>query len=177
MLRIAAALPLILASLSGIQGAHAGPGTGMMQGIIGRLLSPQAIEQLELTDEQVAELEDLRSSHEKAVLEIKHKIENAQLELNELMREDEPSESKIKAKIREIGSLRVDLQLAQVDTYFAARKILTAEQIEKIKSLRGINRGPGRRTPGYRTPGYRGGGTGNLGEPGGPMNEDMPPGE
>lgn len=178
MFRIAAALPIILASLFGIAGPHGGgPGREMMGGIIGRLLSPQAIEKLELTDEQVDKLEDLRSSLEKEALEIKQEIERAQLELKQLMREDEPSESKIKAKVREIGSLRTDLQLLHVDAFFKARSILTDEQIEKIKSLRGTNRGPGRRTPGYRTPGHRGGGAGDLGEPGGPMNEDMPPTE
>ena len=142
MFKLLAALPIILASLFGVP--NKGPGGGMMGGMIGRLLSPQAIEVLELTDEQVDKLEDLRFSHEKEALEIKQKIEREQLELRKLMDADEPNESKIKAKIREIGSLRTDFQLAQVDTYFAARKILTDEQIEKMESLRhGGRRGPG----------------------------------
>jgi Spy/CpxP family protein refolding chaperone len=170
MFKLLAALPLVLTLLFGIRGPHGGPGGGMMQGIIGRLLSPQAIEKLELTVEQVDKLEDLRSSHEKGVLEIRHKIERTQLELNDLMREDEPSESKIKAKISEIGSLRTDLQLAQVDTYFAALKILTPAQIEKIKSLCPAER---------RGPGCHDRGSGNPGAGGGPAMppDQMPPNE
>ena len=148
MFRIAAALPLILAGLFGTpQGQHGGP--GHFGGLRLRLLlTPQAAEELNLTEDQQDKLKELCYSHQEKVLEIKQKIEREQLELKKLMDADEPNESKIKAKVREIGSLRTDLQLAQVDLYFAARNILTDEQIEKIKSLRrgeGRHRGPRRR--------------------------------
>lgn len=116
-----------------------GPGLGLM-------LTPEVVEQIGLTEEQESKLKDLRDAHQDQVLEIKQKIERAELELARLTEDDNPSESKITAKIREISSLRTDLQLAGVELYFAARKILTDEQIEKLKTLRpalGAGRGPG----------------------------------
>jgi len=156
MFRIAAALPLILAGLFGTpQGQHGGP--GHFGGLRLRLLlTPQAAEELNLTEDQQDKLKELCYSHQEKVLEIKQKIEREQLELKKLMDVDEPNESKIKAKVREIGSLRTDIQLTQVDLYFAARNILTDEQIEKIKSLR--RGGPRRRG-------------------GGPPGPEMPPEE
>jgi Spy/CpxP family protein refolding chaperone len=140
MLRIAAALPLILAGLFGApHGQHGGPGHfGGLR--LGLLLTPQAAEELDLTADQQDKLKELCYSHQEKVLETKQKIEREQLELKKLMDADDPNESKIKAKVREIGSLKTDLQLAQVDTYFAVRKILTDEQIEKMKSLRHAGR-------------------------------------
>lgn len=167
MLRIAAALPLILVGLFGTpQGQHGGP--GHFGGLRLRLLlTPQAAEELNLTADQQKKLKELCYSHQEKVLEIKQKIEREQLELKKLMDADEPNESKIKAKVREIGSLRTDLQLAQVDTYFAACEILTDEQIEKIKSLRRV--GPRRRGGGLR---------GHWVPPGPEMPpEEMPPTE
>jgi len=163
MLRIAAALPLILAGLFGApRGQHGGPWHfGGLR--LGLLLTPQAAEELNLTADQQDKLKELSYSHQEKVLEIKQKIEREQLELKKLMDADEPNESKVKAKIREIGLLRTDLQLAQVDTYFAARKILTDEQIEKIES--GLRR--------------RGGGLRGHWVPPGPgmSPEEMPPTE
>ncbi|TET22047.1 MAG: periplasmic heavy metal sensor [Candidatus Stahlbacteria bacterium] len=172
MLRIAAALPLILVGLFGTpRGQHGGP--GHFGGLRLRLLlTPQAAEELNLTADQQEKLKELCYSHQEKVLEIKQKIEREQLELKKLMDADEPNESKIKAKVREIGSLRTDLQLTQVDLYFAARNILTDEQIEKIKSLR---RGGGR----HRGPRRRGGGLRGHWVPPGPgmSPEEMPPTE
>ncbi len=181
MLKLAT-IPLILAGLfaaphAGAQGHHGAPGGGIMGGMLGKLLNPQAIEELELTDDQVNKLEDLQSAHEKEMLDAKQNIERARLNLKELMKDDDPSESKIKAKIREIGSLRTDMQLTQVDVFFAVRNILTDEQAEKLQSLRHGGRAgghDGRRGshPGSGHGPGRGGGSGNLGEPGGPMIEE-----
>jgi len=172
MFRIAAALPLILAGLFGApQGQHGGP--GHFGGLRLRLLlTPQAAEELNLTEDQQDKLKELCYSHQEKVLEIKQKIEREQLELKKLMDADEPNESKIKAKVREIGSLRTDIQLTQVDLYFAARNILTDEQIEKIKSLR-------RGGPRHRGSRRRGGGLRGHWVPGGPgmPPEEMPPTE
>lgn len=167
MFRLAAALPLILAGLFGApRGQHGDPGHfGGLR--LGMLLTPQAVEKLNLTEDQQEKLKELSYSHQEKVLEIKQKIEREQLELRKLVDADEPGEAKIKAKIREIGSLRTDLQLAQVDTYFAAREILTDEQIQKIKSLRRV--GSRRRGGGLR---------GHWVPPGPEMPpEEMPPTE
>lgn len=137
MLKLAAALPFLITSLLGAPQRGAQHPPGMRGGLLGRLLSPRAVEVLQLTEDQIDELEELRSSAEKQALEIKQKMERTRLELAELMREDNPSQSKIEAKVKEIGSLRTELHLFQVEVFFAAREILTSEQIDKIKTLAG----------------------------------------
>jgi len=136
-------LALVAVGSQGREARHAqGPPGGFR---LEMLTSPQAAEALGLTAEQQEKLTELRYSHEEKVLDIRYKLERYQLELRKLMETDNPNESKIKTTIRQIGSLRTDLELAHADVYFEARKILTDEQIAKLKTLR--PQGKGHRGP------------------------------
>lgn len=162
MVRILTAIPILMGVLfanpqghvSGHAGGNAGCRDGGRGGMMGgmhirMLLSSQGVEELGLTEDQQDKIKDLEQTHQEQTLEMKQKIEREQLALSQLMDEDDPSQSKIKSKIREISTLRTDLQLAQVDFFFNVRGVLTDEQIEQLETLRPIG------CPGVGNPGSR----------------------
>lgn len=143
MLKLAATLPILLGTLfAQPHGSEAGGHQGRGGGMIERLLSPQAVEHLGLTDAQQDRIREIADEHEEKVLDLRHQIENGELELRRLREADNPSENQIKNKIRELGNLRIDMQLAQVDMHFDIREVLTAEQIELINEFRAGHGGP-----------------------------------
>lgn len=115
----------------------------------GMLRNPEAAQELGLSEDQQQKLEDLFYSHQEQALALRQKMEKLELELQKLMNADDPNENQIKAKIREIGALRTDLELERVEFFFKMRGVLTAEQIEKLKTMHpgmaGMERMQGRR--------------------------------
>ncbi|MFQ5677062.1 MAG: Spy/CpxP family protein refolding chaperone, partial [bacterium] len=106
-------------------------------------------EELALSDEQISQLEEQRLATAKSAIEMRSKIQVAELELRQLMKDGD--ENQIINKVKEIGNLKTDLRLNRVEGQLAMKKVLTAEQLEKLESLRkerfqnrGNRRGPNR---------------------------------
>lgn len=93
-------------------------------------------EELELTEEQQAQLEEQKFAARKSAIETRSKLKLQRLELHKLMRADTPDESKIKSTVEEMGELKTELQLNRVQTKLNMHKILTPEQREKMQSLK-----------------------------------------
>lgn len=146
MLNIATTALLAL-SLVGAQGEGCPMmGGGMMEGAMmaGGMMrlpmildNPEMIKALNLTEDQQKKLKDLRYSHQDKVLEIKQKLEREELALRKLMDADTPDKAQIEAKIKVIGGLRTDMEIAHVGIFFDVQKLLTADQLKQLKSLRG----------------------------------------
>ncbi len=167
MLNIATTALLAL-SLVGAQGEGCPMmGGGMMEGTMmaGGMMSlpmildnPEMTKTLNLTEDQQKKLKDLRYSHQDKVLEIKQKLEREELALRKLMDADTPDKAQIEAKIKVIGSLRTDMELARIGMFFDIQKILTADQLKQLKSMRGAGSHMGMGNP--KAPG--------------PSDQDMP---
>ncbi len=129
-----AIIPLILAAYFAAPGSHMTGGSH--GGHPGKFLSPQALKELSLTEEQQTKIKALKDTHTDKMLDIRQKIERSALELAKLMDEKDPNQTKIEGKVREIGTLRTDMQLERIDFFFQVRKLLTAAQIEKLGTMR-----------------------------------------
>ncbi len=143
MLKLAT-IPLILAAFFAAPGSHdaarsRGPHSGMF-------LSPQAIQELALTDEQISKIKDLKDTRMDKTLEIRQKMEKSRLELAKLTDDNEPNQTKIETKIREIGNLKTEMELERINFFFQVRKLLTPEQIEKLGTIHAFGRNPGGRS-------------------------------
>jgi len=101
-------------------------------------------DELELTDEQQAKIEEQKFAAGKTAIELRSKIQIARLELHKLMHADNPDEGKIKSKVEEIGKLKTEKQLNRVESHLSMQKILTPEQKEKLRSLKKQRLHPGR---------------------------------
>ena len=104
-------------------------------------------EKLGLSTQQVDSLRKLGMDAKRASIRRKADVQLAQLDLMSLRFSDPVDMGKIEAKVREIEKLKGDGSIARIRTAEAAKAQLTAEQKEKLKSLRptrgGHRRGTG----------------------------------
>jgi hypothetical protein len=101
-------------------------------------------EKLGLSTQQVDSLRKLGMDSKRASIRRKADVQLAQLDLMSLRISDPVDMGKIEAKVREIEKLKGDGSIARIRTAEAAKAQLTAEQKEKLKSLRPTRGGPRR---------------------------------
>lgn len=105
--------------------------------------------ELGLNDEQMGQLQKLRMDQRKAAIRRRADVQLARLSLQELMQAPTVDEKAVQARVKELADLQAGALRARIDGALALRKILTPEQIEKLRQLR-----PERA---WRNPGGRGG--------------------
>ncbi len=104
--------------------AQAQPGPGM---------GGKIAKELNLSDEQVAKIKDLRSDHQKDMTDHQAAIKKARIDLRDLMTAEIPDKAAITKKMKEIADLRLAQENARVDQWFAVRSVLTPDQQKKWK--------------------------------------------
>jgi Spy/CpxP family protein refolding chaperone len=97
--------------------------------------NPRVRQYLALTDDQVARLHTIGVDAEKASVQTRADMELRHIELRELLRADNPDHDAIMQKLDEINTLRGKMEKSRVETLFAARGVLTPEQIKKVKTF------------------------------------------
>lgn len=136
-----------------------GPGRGYGPGRGGCYYQGAGLENLNLTSDQKAKIEDLQVAHEKATRPLRDKIYDKSAELRKLWLAAEPDKGKILAAQKELNSLRDETQAKSTELRLDIRKVLTPEQNAKLADT-GWGRGPGfgprggMRGHGGRGPGY-----------------------
>jgi len=101
-------------------------------------------QELGLTTQQVDSLRNLGMDSWRAAIRRHGDLQIAKLDLMSLRWSDPVDMGKIEAKVREIEKLKGDGSIARIRTAEAAKAQLTAEQKEKLKSLRPTRGGPRR---------------------------------
>lgn len=105
---------------------HGGPG---MFGI------EMLADELKLTEQQLTQITEQRFARQKDAIQVRSKVQVAELELRNLMQAANPDENQVKGKVEEIGKLKTELRLNRVQGRLAFQKVLTAEQKETLKTL------------------------------------------
>jgi len=105
-------------------------------------------EKLELTEKQVEDLKALRWNHERTAIEMRAQIETAHVDLKQLLGQESLDFGKIKAKVSQIADMHKKMRLARWTLMEKSHDLLTAEQLEKAKTLR--KQGPGSMMEGRR---------------------------
>lgn len=95
--------------------------------------NPRAMAQLNLTDEQTAKINDLRTAHLKEIKPLRDKMFSLKGDLRLLWLEKNPDQAKIAAVQKEIRSLRDRLEDKRTAHQIEVLKILTPEQQTKFK--------------------------------------------
>lgn len=116
----------------GMQAAGAGQPCGLG---IGLGLGPAAIQQLNLTSNQVAQLQKIRDQFFSDTQPARAELQTRMKELAQLWTADKPSETAIRNKIAQMDTLRARIRNAVVDRTFAAMRVLTADQKAKLRTL------------------------------------------
>ncbi|PKN79109.1 MAG: hypothetical protein CVU51_15320 [Deltaproteobacteria bacterium HGW-Deltaproteobacteria-1] len=130
----AAVLGLLLTS----QAFAWGPGPGRGNG----LCRNAGLENLNLTDSQKTKIEAIQNEHYKVTRPLREKIFDKSVELRRLWLQTNPDRNRITAAQKELRTLRDEIQDRQTALKFDIRKVLTAQQNEKLANS-GWGRGPG----------------------------------
>jgi hypothetical protein len=144
---------------------------------------------LKLSDTQRKAMDDTLQQHKETLVDLRGSLQKAELELEPMMKQDQPDESEILAQIDKVAQARAELEKANARFLLAIRSKLTPEQWKQMQADR-ANRprgdwgrgGPGSGPGGQARPNWRNRGPqappadGQAPPPGGPQSMDEAPG-
>ena len=90
---------------------------------------------LNLTDEQKKDVEKIHFDEAKQAIAQKAKVETARVELQQILKADTPDKSAIEKKINEMASMKVQMHMIKVNSWFAVNKLLNPEQQKTWKKV------------------------------------------
>jgi len=121
--------------------------------------NPKVVDKLKLTDAQRKAMDDTMQQHRETLVDLHGTLEKAELELEPMMKQDQPNESQILAQIDKVAQARAELEKANARFLLAIRSKLTPEQWKQMEADR-AERGA------EHSHGWQGGPRGNW-QPGG----------
>ena len=114
--------------------------------------NPKVVERLKLTDDQRKAMDAILLAHREKLVDLRASLEKSELELEPLMKEDQPNENAILAQIDKTASARAELEKANARFLLAIRGKLTADQWRQMQADRASHQhgdwdrdGPGQR--------------------------------
>ena len=125
-------------------GGPGGPGGPMRGGPMG--LGP-GFHQLDLTDDQKAQLKTIAESHRDEFRAAGQKVGAAREAMRALLEADQIDEGAIRAKSAEVAAAEADVAILNAKVRQQSLQILTSEQQAKLKELQASRPGPRMRRP------------------------------
>ncbi len=86
------------------------------------------MEELKLTDDQKKEVEKLHFDLQKQMIAQRSKIATSRLELQQMLRADNPDKASLEKKIGEVSQLATQVHTMRLNQWFAVNKLLNADQ-------------------------------------------------
>jgi len=105
--------------------------------------NPRIVERLKLTDDQRKAMDGILQDHKMTLVDLHANLEKAELEMQPLMKADQPNESAILAQIDKVAQARAELEKANARFLLALRAKLTPDQWKQVQEFR-EDGGPGR---------------------------------
>jgi len=158
-IRLAARMGMALAvtfaaAIAGAQGPDVGPGGlgfGSHRPPMERAMrshnefgrwwnNPKITERLKLTDDQRKAMDDIFQKHREKLIDLRANLEKAEVEMEPLVKADQPNESAVMSQIDKVAQARAELEKANARFLFALRAKLTPEQWKQVQEFR-QNRG------------------------------------
>ena len=102
--------------------------------------NPKIIEKLKLTDDQRKAMDDIFQKHREKLIDLRANLEKAEVEMEPLVKADQPNESAVMSQIDKVAQARAELEKANARFLFALRAKLTPEQWKQVQEFR-QNRG------------------------------------
>lgn len=106
--------------------------------------NPKIVEKLKLTDEQRKAMDQIFQEHREKLVDLRANVEKAEIEMEPLVRADQPSEQAVLAQIDKVAQARAELEKANARFLFALRAKLTPEQWKQVQEFRQNHEGMGR---------------------------------
>ena len=96
----------------------------------------KVVERLKLTDTQRKAMDDTLQQHRETLVDLRGTLEKSELELEPLMKQDQPNESQILAQIDKVAQARAELEKANARFLLAIRSKLTPDQWKQMQADR-----------------------------------------
>ena len=97
--------------------------------------NPKVAQAINLTDDQKKKMDDIFQKHRLKLVDLHANLEKQQILIRPLIEADNPNESQVLAQIDKIAQARAELEKADAHMLFDIRKVLTADQWQKLKVL------------------------------------------
>mgnify|MGYP001823838222 FL=1 len=97
--------------------------------------NPKMVQDLELTDEQVKGLREADFAHREKRLQLKSKLDGLHLEMEKRFSADPVNESDILQLAQKISDIKGKLFVRRIESRLAVRKLLTEDQLKKLKKF------------------------------------------
>jgi len=162
--KVAAALAVVCLGVSAVwaqgPGGDGGPGMGPHRPPMERAMGPgglhgdhgrwwndtRLVEKYKLTDTQRKAMDDIYQQHRLTLVDLHATLEKQELEMEPLIKADQPDEGKILSQIDRVAQARAELEKANARMLLGLRKELTPEQWKQLaadRAARRDGRGPG----------------------------------
>ncbi len=99
------------------------PGPGMQMP-----MHQKFMDELKLTDQQKKDIDKIHSDAKKEQIDRFSEIAKARVELQDLLKADNPNQSAIEKKSNEIGTLQNQARSKRISVWFSINKLLTPDQ-------------------------------------------------
>lgn len=106
--------------------------------------NPKIVEKLKLTDDQRKAMDQIFQEHREKLVDLRGNVEKAEIEMEPLVRADQPNEQAVLAQIDKVAQARAELEKANARFLFALRSKLTPEQWKQVQEFRQSHEGMGR---------------------------------
>jgi protein CpxP len=98
--------------------------------------NPKTVDRLKLTDTQRKAMDDTLQQHRETLIDLHAGLQKAELDLEPMMKEDQPNESQILAQIDKVAQARAELEKANARFLLQIRSKLTPEQWKQMAADR-----------------------------------------
>jgi len=117
--------------------------------------NPKVVEKLKLTDDQRKAMDAIFQQHREKLVDLRGNVEKAEIQMDPLVKADQPNESAVLAQIDKVAQARAELEKANARFLFELRSKLTPEQWKQVQEfrqnhegMRDMRHGEGRRGEG-----------------------------
>lgn len=126
-------------------GEHRPPMERAMRGDRGQWWNnPKVVEKLKLTDDQRKAMDVIFQQHREKLVDLRGNVEKAEIEMEPLVKADQPNESAVLAQIDKVAQARAELEKANARFLFELRSKLTPDQWKQVQEFRQNRPGMGR---------------------------------
>jgi Spy/CpxP family protein refolding chaperone len=114
------------------------------------------VEKLKLTDDQRKAMDQIFQEHREQLVDLRADVQKAEIEMEPMVRADQPNESAVMAQIDKVAQARAELEKANARFLFALRAKLTPDQWKQVQDFRQNRGGMNHEWRGRRGPGSDG---------------------
>jgi len=111
-------------------------GKGPHRSPLGIWRSPQMVEKLQLTDQQVDQLRDLDFAHREKQQALKAQLDSLRLQMDKAFTDDSVDKSTVRQTAEKMAGVKGSMFVEKIDSRLALEEVLTADQVDTLEQYK-----------------------------------------